>query len=128
MAWVATAPASLAGRVVGSGQCVAYVCQACEAPTTPHWTRGVLVKGSKPPVGTAIATFDPDGTYGNHTDGRSHAAIFHDEVAEGLLVWDQWLGHPVQPRLIHFRDGMGSAVNDGDRFYIVEPKNGSATA
>jgi len=25
--------------------------------------------------GTAIATIDDDGRYGNHTDGRSHAAF-----------------------------------------------------
>ena len=121
MAWVAKSPAGYVGQVVGSGQCVAYVCAACMAPTTPHWTRGAPAKGAKLAPGTAIATFDPDGTYGNHTDGRSHAAVFHQELPEGLLVWDQWLGHPVAPRLIRFKNGLGPAVNDGDKFYVTEP-------
>ncbi len=72
------------------------------------------------PKGTAIATFDTDGTYGNHTDGRSHAAICHEELPEGLLVWDQWFKHPVAPRLIRFKNGSGLACDDGDQFYVIE--------
>jgi hypothetical protein len=101
---------------------VAYVRAASGAPQTSRWQRGALVKGSAAPKGTAIATFDPDGTYGNHTDGRSHAAILHEELPEGLLVWDQWLNHPVAPRVIRFRNGTGAAVNDGDQFHIIEEK------
>ena len=41
--------------------------------------------------GTAIATFDPDGRYGNHTDGRSHAAIYLGQDATGIRVIDQWV-------------------------------------
>jgi hypothetical protein len=73
------------------------------------------------PEGTAIATFDPAGTYGNHTDGRSHGAIYVSQVAgQGLDVYDQWLGQPVHQRMIHFRKGVGLAVNDGNQFYVVE--------
>ena len=120
MSWIAQAPSSFVGQPVGNEQCVAYVQAACGAPNTAQWRRGALVKGNPVPQGTAIATFDPDGTYGNHTDGRSHAAVFHEELPEGLLVWDQWLHHPVTPRVIHFRNGTGAAVNDGDQFYVIE--------
>jgi len=106
MSWIAQMPSSLVGREVGSGQCVAYVQQASGAPRTALWRRGNLVKGGRVPQGTAIATFDPDGTYGNHFDGRSHAAILHEELLEGLLVWDQWLHHPVAPRVI-LNPGLG---------------------
>jgi hypothetical protein len=94
MSWIAASPSSYVGQSVGSGQCVAYLEQAARTPPTSRWQRGKLVKGSKVPAGTAIATFDTDGTYGNHTDGRSHAAILHEELPEGLLVWDQWFKHP----------------------------------
>jgi hypothetical protein len=118
--WIASAPSSLVGHVVGDGQCVAYVRAASHAPPTADWRQGAQVKGAQAAQGTAIATFDPDGRYGNHTDGRSHAAILHEELPNGLLVWDQWVGHPVAPRLIHFRSGVGHPVNDGDQFFVVE--------
>jgi hypothetical protein len=120
MSWIAQMPSNFVGHEVGSGQCVAYVQRASGAPQTALWKRGNRVKGGQVPQGTAIATFDPNGTYGNHTDGRSHAAIFHEELPEGLLVWDQWLHHPVAPRVIHFRNGEGPAVNDGDQFCVIE--------
>jgi hypothetical protein len=120
MSWIAEAPSSFVGQEVGNGECVAYVQRASAAPQTALWTRGNQVKGGQVPQGTAIATFDPDGKYGNHTDGRSHAAIFHEELPEGLLVWDQWFHHPVAPRVIRFRNGDGTAVNDGDQFYVIE--------
>jgi hypothetical protein len=119
MSWTATDPERYDGEVVGDGQCVAYVQRACGAPHTSQWRQGALVKGSDLAQGTAIATFDPNGTYGNHV-GRSHAAIFHQQNPTGLLVWDQWVGHPVAPRLIRFRNGQGSPVNDGDQFHVIE--------
>jgi hypothetical protein len=109
-----------AGQVVGNGQCVALVRDACSAPHTSNWTRGERVRdnpGLK--MGTAIATFDPDGHYGNHVDGRSHAAILLAVTPEGLLVNDQWLGQTTHTRLIHYRGGKGDPVNDGDAFYVV---------
>jgi hypothetical protein len=120
MSWIAQDPASFVGNAVGSGQCVAYVQAASGAPVTAKWKRGILVKGGNVPHGTAIATFDPDGTYGNHTDGRSHAAILDVELPAGLQVWDQWLTHPCAKRVIHFRAGVGTAVNDGDQFHVIE--------
>lgn len=120
MAWIAEDPASYVGETVGNGQCVAYVREACDAPPTVEWRCGTLVKGSATAQGTAVATFDPDGTYGNHTDGRSHAAILHQITSDGLLVWDQWSGHAVAPRLIRFKGGEGKSVNDGDQFHVIE--------
>ena len=120
MSWKAQSPEKFAGTVVGSGQCVAFVQEASGAPVTSLWTRGAKVRDGDAPEGTAIATFDPDGIYGNHTDGRSHAAILGEQQDGGLLVWDQWLGHPVSQRVIHFRGGSGEPVNDGDQFYVIE--------
>src|SRR5215831_16990208 len=105
MAWIAQSPESFENEVVGSGQCVAFVQKASGAPLTSSWTKGVLAKNGDIGKGTAIATFDPDGSYGNHTDGRSHAAIFVEQQSAGLLVWDQWVGHPVSQRVIRFRNG-----------------------
>ena len=120
MSWIAQRPSSFIGQVVGDGQCVAYVQRASDAPQTALWRRGALVKGSNTPQGTAIATFDPTGVYGNHVDGRSHAAIFHEQLPEGLLVWDQWFNHPVEPRVIRFQNGDSAPANDGDEFYVIE--------
>lgn len=120
MSWIAQKPSSFIGQTVGNGQCVAYIQQASGAPQTALWRRGEVVKGGNNPQGTAIATFDPAGVYGNHVDGRSHAAIFHEQIPEGLLVWDQWFNHPVEPRVIRFRNGDAAPANDGDEFYVIE--------
>ncbi len=112
------------GQAIGSGQCVAFVELAAKTPNTAAWKRGRLVAGDMTiPEGTAIATFDPAGTYGNHTDGRSHGAIYVSQIAgQGLDVYDQWLGQPVHQRIVHFRDSSytGHAVNDGNQFYVIE--------
>lgn len=124
MSYIAGNPSQYAGIAVGSGQCVALVEQACGAPHTAQWKRGAPVRGNTALLcGTAIATFDPDGTYGNHTDGRSHAAIYIAQDGAGLYVWDQWIGQPVHLRIIHYRGGgpeAGKASNNGDRFSVIE--------
>jgi hypothetical protein len=121
VSWIADSPESYAGQRVHNGHCVRYVQECTGAPHTSHWIRGYKVRDCEDlEPGTAIATFDHDGTYGNHTDGRSHAAIFVEHRPEGLQVWDQWVGHPVAQRTIRFRSGQGKHVNDGDRFYVIE--------
>ena len=78
-------------------------------------------------MGTAIATFDDDGSYGNHTDGRSHAAIYMGQTAAGIQVIDQWVHtkagvrsvHVAQERTIRFK-GAGRKDDDGDAFYVVQ--------
>ena len=119
--YVATDPLTFSGQLVGDGECVAFVRAAANVPHTLTWTRGDLVKGNavvKP--GTAIATFDPNGKYGNQIDGRSHAAIYLDQTEEGLVVLDQWKrpeNHPVQVRTIPF--GNTSPANDGNQFFVI---------
>jgi hypothetical protein len=119
---------SFLGKVVPDGQCVALVKAACGCPQTALWKRGALVKGIPLAYGTAIATFDPpsaehpEGLYGNHTDGRSHAAVYLGQDVVGIQVMDQWLGQPVHKRTLRFRGGEPGVkdVNNGDKFYVVE--------
>jgi len=90
-------------------------------PATASWRRGDPVQGADLQPGTAIATFDPNGTYGNHVDGRSHAAIFLASHTDGSIdVLDQWLGQAVHQRTIRNRRGAGDAVNDASRYYTIE--------
>jgi hypothetical protein len=69
---------------------------------------------------TAVATFDANGRYGNHADGRSHAAIFVRQHGHGMAVFDQWLTQPVQQRVIRWKDGVGKACDDASRYYCIE--------
>jgi hypothetical protein len=116
MPWIIEKAAEHAGEVLGNGQCVRFLQVVGKLPNTSKWKRGALARGATLEKGTAIATFDPDGSYGNHIDGRSHAAVLDRAQINGLMVWDQWVGQPVHRRLIKFRNGAGKAVNDGDRF------------
>ncbi|WGS50055.1 BPSL0067 family protein [Paraburkholderia sp. D15] len=114
---------ALKGQLVGDGQCVSFVHEVVSIPASSLWNQGDLVKGSSSIApGTVIATFDSNGRYGNHTDGRSHAAIYLGQNETGIRVLDQWNGHtqqPVHERTIRFRNGHGPKVNDGDQFYVV---------
>jgi hypothetical protein len=121
MIWRASRPEAFIFQVVGDGHCVAFVRQASGAPHTSGWRRGQKVRTmDASQAGLAIATFnDADDRYGNHTDGRSHTAILISRQADGLLVYDQWLGHPVQQRVIRYRAGKGQPVNDGDAYHVI---------
>ena len=121
MPWIGKDLNSHIGKVVGNGQCVRFLQIVAGVPHTSQWRCGRKVRGSDEiETGTPIACFDPSGRYGNHIDGRSHAALFLEERPEGLLVIDQWVGHPVAQRIIQFRGGQGKRVNDGDAFHIIE--------
>jgi hypothetical protein len=120
VSWIADSPHQHEGSVIGSGHCVAYVQRVAGCPHTSHWRCGDRVRGGNVEPGTAIATFDPGGDYGNHTDGRSHAAILVAETDRGLMVWDQWRGQPVHMRNIRFHGGAGKPVNDGDAYHVIE--------
>jgi hypothetical protein len=116
-----------AGQLVGNGQCVALVHAVAFIPQTSHWQRGGLVMDDQSiQPGTVIATFDDDGSYGNHTDHTSHAAIYLYQTTDGIEVLDQWKGstpggnHPPQQRTIHFHDPSGRKVNDGTQYHVVE--------
>jgi hypothetical protein len=112
---------------VPDGQCVAFVEKVACAPHTGRWNRGTKVAGNVSlAAGAAIATFDPSGRYGNHTDGRSHAAIYVSQTRTGIVVYDQWLGQPVHQRTIRIPDpnakhvGIIKPVNDGSQFYVID--------
>lgn len=118
MPWIAKNPERYLGRVVPNGHCVAFVKEVAGLPPTTHWRAGGPALDAEP--GTAIATFDNDGRYGNHGDGRSHAAILLEATGYGLRVMDQWIGRPVGERLIRFRDGDALPVDDGDAYRTIE--------
>ena len=127
MTWTAARPEDYSGKVVGNGHCVAFVRESSGAPHTSEWRRGPQVRflPGKDQRGLAIATFDTDRRYGNHTDGRSHTAILVVRLDDGLLVWDQWLGQPVHQRTIRFRGGQGDAANDGDAYHVIVGETGA---
>jgi len=59
-----------------------------------------------------IATF-PHGQY------EGHAAIYLDETADGIRVFDQWNGHRPSERIIHY-SGKHAFVDSGANYYVVE--------
>ena len=72
--------------------------------------------------GTAIATFEANGTYTPETG--NHAAIYLSQDAAGLWVYDQWRGQPVHKRIIRFEGGKGkgtgSKSNDGKLYRVIQ--------
>jgi hypothetical protein len=121
--YIAARPEALEGRVVGAGHCVDFVKVAAGAPMTVAWQKGAPVRGNpKLPQGTAIATFEADGSY--TSESGNHAAIYLYQDDRGIWVYDQWQGQPVHKRLIRFEGGsgakQGSKSNDGRRFAVIE--------
>lgn len=112
-------------KIIGTGQCVAFVQIAAGTPWTHLWKQGTLVKNNYwLPRGSAIATFE-NGIYQNDTTGHSHAAIYLRQDAKGIYVLDQWKNpdnstHPVSERLIRFKHGIGKPVNDADQYWVIE--------
>jgi hypothetical protein len=49
-------------------------------------------------------------------------AIYLEQNALGIHVWDQWKGQPVHKRWIRFQGGVRGVkpVNDGDTYYVIE--------
>ncbi|HEX2222713.1 MAG TPA: BPSL0067 family protein [Thermoanaerobaculia bacterium] len=119
---LAAHPEAFVGEVVGDGHCVAFVKVAAGAPRTSEWRPGARVRGN-PRIarGTAIATFEADGTYTSRTG--NHAAIYLGQDEAGLWVYDQWRGQPVHERRIRFEGGAGSGrgskSNDGKLFAVI---------
>ena len=127
MPFVAKHPEHYVGQEVGEGrhkgQCVSYVRAVTKLPQTSLWIEGVPVWDcDNLALGTAVATFDANGCYGNKTDGSSHACIFieHDAHTGGFWAYDQWLNHPVARRLIRPKGGAGQACDDADQYSVVE--------
>lgn len=119
----------------GNAECALLVQTLTGAPTTSTWKRGAKVRGGSVTAGTAIATFQDNGTYDGNS-GVCHAAIFLKETATGLQVWDQWRnghigerktnGYRHGIRVCRFVDANGKKSkdyrrqNDGDEFYVIE--------
>ena len=127
-------PAGLAGdlskydgmtTVVANGQCVRLVQDAIPGVgNTSTWAPGQSVRGANIPYGTPVATFDANGTYGNHQNGTSHAAIYLDQSAAGMRVLEQSVGHPPSIRTIPWSGNAATstAVNRGDSYNVVTRK------
>jgi hypothetical protein len=99
MSYRVSYPSAFAGRIVGDGECVAFVKQAAHAPPSSTWSRGEPVLGNHQITpGTVIACgWDAHGTYPNHRHGN-HAAIYDGQDGDTIWVWDQWHGHVVERR------------------------------
>jgi hypothetical protein len=121
--YIAARPEAFEGRVVAAGHCVDFVKAAAGVPRTTAWQEGAAVRGN-PQIarGTAIATFESDGSY--TSESGNHAAIYLYQDDRGIWVYDQWRGQPVHKRLIRFEGGSGgkwgSKSNDGRRFAVIE--------
>ena len=131
MPYIAQRAELLAGVSSGDGQCVALVKRAAHAAPTSFWRRGALVKGNTQlQPGTAIATFDPVGRYGNYTNGTSHAAIYLGQDAQGIRVLDQWVDtksknhkpwhRPAAERTIGFGQTHKVAVDNADNYHVID--------
>jgi hypothetical protein len=101
-------------------QCAAYVRRVTGLPSTSSWRRGVQVRGAGLSSGVAIATFSDAGLYENDTSGRSHCAIFIEEIEGGIRVLDAWVGHPAAERIIRCKGGAGQSVDDADAYHTIE--------
>jgi hypothetical protein len=121
--YMAASPEAFEGRVVGGGYCVDFVKAAAGVPRTAAWRQGAVVRGNPHIVpGTAIATFESDGSY--TSESGNHAAIYLFQDERGIWVYDQWRGQPVHKRLIRFEGGSGakrgSKSSNGKRFAVIE--------
>ncbi len=117
MAFVATNASSYADKVVGDGECVAFVKECSGAPVTTKWVPGVKVKDNDVASGTAIATFK-DGKYPSQKG--YHVRSLSVRMTKRIVVWDQWKGQPVHKRTIGFMAGEGKPSNDGDAYSVIE--------
>jgi hypothetical protein len=121
--YIAASPEAFEGRVIGAGYCADFVKVAAGVPRTAAWQEGAEVRGN-PHIapGTAIATFESDGSY--TSESGNHAAIYLHQDDRGIWVYDQWRGQPVHKRLIRFAGGSGakwgSKSSDGRRFAVIE--------
>jgi len=114
---ICSSPGSYAGQSLCypagqyCGECVSFykVCSG-DKRVTADWKRGVKVRGAAVSKGAGIATF-PNGKY------SGHAAVYVSQDANGIQVYDQWVGHPVSTRTIRWN---GSGIsNNGDSFYVI---------
>jgi hypothetical protein len=118
--WVSNGPDA------GSKECVVAVkaLTALINVSTNLWRRGKKVKGNNILPGTAIATF-PIKSNGKFRF-KGHAAIFVNETAAGIMVYDQWKPSASDPDGKHFGkreiDYLCTRYvsNDAEAFFVIE--------
>ncbi len=126
--------AAVAVNAKGNAECVLLVQKVTGAPQSTTWKRGKKVRDGGVNPGTAIATFQDDGTYDGNS-GVCHAAVFVKTTATGVRVWDQWrTGHVGERKELGFFHGLRECrffdeagkksknyrrQNDGDEFYVI---------
>jgi hypothetical protein len=73
--YIAARPEAFEGRVIREGYCVDLEKAAAGVPRTAAWQQGAEIRGN-PHIarGTAIATFESDGSY--TSESGNHAAIY----------------------------------------------------
>jgi hypothetical protein len=81
--YIAASPEAFEGKVIGAGYCVDFVKVAASVPRTAAWQEGARVRGN-PNIarGTAIATFESDGSY--TSESGNHAAIYLHQDEDGI--------------------------------------------
>ena len=128
--YIATDPTTFVGRdQVGTGECVALVQRATGAPLTSSWHAGEPLDSNPAPPGTAAATFDPDGRYGNHADQTSHALIITEWTPRGFSAVEQFnvkdaagnIVHRIAPRtrFYEFRYTGGKPIDNGSNYRVI---------
>ncbi|WP_228893459.1 BPSL0067 family protein [Pseudoduganella aquatica] len=108
-------------NAAGNTECVEFVRQACGAPRTSTWRKGVNVLLATPgtiPSGTAIATFDDNGKYPTDTKGK-HAAVYLGHGPGGIRVLDQWNRKGRVSERTIFNKKLATHRVDSAKFYFV---------
>ncbi len=105
-----------AGRKIGDGHCVSLIKHCTSAPLTETWRPAEKVLGTDLPPGTIIATFKGQRYPSKH---GYHAAIYIEQDASGIWVWDQWRGKPVHKRLIRVRRDGADPGNTAQAYRVV---------
>lgn len=121
----------------GDGECVALIKEyvpGLKGKSTSTWRPGawVMESAGKISKGTAIATFDIDGSFPKRNTGQ-HAAIVLSVVPSGIWVVDQWKGKAkitmrlirVPPKRAQLRNPDGSwpswnRSNNALAFQVIE--------
>jgi hypothetical protein len=82
--YIAASPEAFEGRVVGAGYCVDFVKLAAGVPRTAAWQQGAEVRGN-PHIapGTAIATFESDGSYTSQSGNHAAIYLYQDDHGSG---------------------------------------------
>ncbi|MBX2848103.1 MAG: BPSL0067 family protein [Acidiferrobacterales bacterium] len=114
--YICTNAQAYQGQVIGDGHCVSFIKYCSGAPNTIDWHPGEKVWKNDIRPGTIIATFK-NNRYPNKTG--YHAAIYIEQDAQGIWVWDQWQGKAVHKRLIRWRQDNAADGNTAQSYRTV---------